>query len=218
MKALEKKVTCLIGPNGSGKSTVLRTVMGVLKPPKGKIIFKGEDITGLQVFKLVKKGISIIPQGRIIFPNLTVLENIKLGGYPLDDSKQIAEAVEAVFNHFPVLRERKTKKAYTLSGGEQAMLCFGRGLMINPELMMIDEPSLGLAPKLVEYTYDMIEQMIDEGKTIVLVEQNVRKALSIADWVYIIDQGRNIWDGTPSDILLQEKLLDTYLGRVKQTP
>ena len=203
-------IVTLIGDNGAGKSTTLRTIAGLVKPRAGKIEFEGEDITGKDPAYIVGKGITLVPEGRKIFPDLTVLENLKIGAYLRNDS--IEEDLERVYRLFPRLRERSWQYGGTLSGGEQQMLAVGRALMSKPKLMMMDEPSLGLAPLVVRDIFSIIEKVNAEGVTILLIEQNANMALKIADIGYVMETGQITLSGKGSDLINDEGVRKAYLG------
>ena len=203
-------IVTLIGANGAGKSTTLRTIAGLVKPRAGKIEFEGEDITGKDPAYIVGKGITLVPEGRKIFPDLTVLENLKIGAYLRSDS--IEEDLERVYRLFPRLRERSWQYGGTLSGGEQQMLAVGRALMSKPKLMMMDEPSLGLAPLVVRDIFSIIEKVNAEGVTILLIEQNANMALKIADIGYVMETGQITLSGKGSDLINDEGVRKAYLG------
>ncbi len=204
-------IVAILGANGAGKSTILKTIAGILKPKKGKIVFMDNDITKKPAHDRVKMGIVLVPEGRMIFSRLTVKENLILGAYYL--KQDISETLEWIYQNFPILKERESQLAGTLSGGEQQMLAIARGLMAQPKLMLLDEPSLGLAPKIVNDLYRHIKRINEEGVTILLVEQNVYKALSIADYVYILQSGNIVFEGTP-DEMERERVHEAYLGGV----
>jgi branched-chain amino acid transport system ATP-binding protein len=213
MRAEKSRITCIIGPNGAGKSTLLKTIFGILKAEAGSVTFDGEDITGLRPDKTLRRGISYIPQGRSTFPYLTVLENLEMGAYIEKDRELIKRNIEEILDAFPILRERKDKMAGTLSGGEQRMLEFGRALMLRPKAILLDEPSIGLAPKLVNEAFEKVRELNKMGMTIVTVEQNVRKGLSIADYGYILVLGKKAYEGPAKEMLdSYRELLKTYLG------
>lgn len=212
MQAEKNKIVGIIGPNGSGKSTLLKTIVGIIKPTTGKIFLNEEDITGLSPNLCLKKGIALVPQGRTIFPNMTVLENLQMGAFTFIQNKaSLEKQYEAVYNVFPILKEKNNQVAVTLSGGEQNMLCIGRALMTRPDLLMLDEPSLGLAPMFINKIYEKLQKMKKE-KTIIIVEQNVRKILSVADYIYILDLGKNKFEGKSKSFLHNKKLRILYLG------
>jgi branched-chain amino acid transport system ATP-binding protein len=208
----EGEIVTLIGANGAGKSTTLRTISGLLKPKKGDVIFEGKSIAGLAAQNIVKLGISQVPEGRRIFANMTVLENIELGAYIRKDTKEIAADMAKVFARFPRLAERKTQIAGTLSGGEQQMLAMGRALMSRPRLLLLDEPSMGLAPLLVKEIFSIIKEINETGTTILLVEQNAHMALSIAHHAYVLETGRIILTGTAKELAASEEVRKAYLG------
>jgi branched-chain amino acid transport system ATP-binding protein len=202
----------LIGPNGAGKTTLLRCITGLIKITKGFIKFKGEMINDLPPNKIAEKGIAIVPEGRRLFPKLTVLENLQMGAYSNRAREREKETLEEVFQLFPRLKERKNQKAGTLSGGEQQMLAIGRALMSIPELLLLDEPSLGLAPLLVSELFKKLEVLKERRLTILLVEQNVYRALQLADRAYLMENGRIVQEG-PSEMLLKDdRIRKTYLG------
>jgi len=195
----EGEVVTLIGANGAGKTTTLRTITGLLTPREGKVSFEGEDISGKATHKLVARGISMSPEGRGVFANLTVRENLRMGAYLNKNNRQIAEDMERAFKMFPRLKEREAQKAGTLSGGEQQMLAMSRALMSNPRLLLLDEPSLGLAPLVVHTIFEAIDEIKSKGTTILLVEQNAHAALKHSDRAYVMETGRIVMEG-PSRI------------------
>lgn len=205
------EIVTIIGSNGAGKSTLLNSVSGFIKPKEGTVLYKGDKI-GNSPNKIVKKGMCHVPEGRLVFVNLSVKDNLLLGAYLRRDKKGIEEDLEKIFNLFPRLKEREKQIAGTLSGGEQQMLAMGRGLMSSPELILLDEPSLGLAPLLVETIFDIIIDIKKMGKTILLVEQNAYQALSIADRAYVLEQGVITLEGNAQDILNNPKVSEAYLG------
>lgn len=206
----EGSIVTLIGANGAGKSTTLRTIAGLVKPRTGKITFLGEDITGKDPSYIVGKGITLVPEGRRIFPDLTVLENLKIGAYLRSDD--LSEDLEWVFSLFPRLKERSWQYGGTLSGGEQQMLAVARALMSKPKLMMMDEPSLGLAPLIVKDIFSIIREINKNGVTILLIEQNANMALQIADMAYVMETGMIMMSGKGSDLLDDERVKKAYLG------
>ena len=208
----EGEIVTLIGANGAGKSTTLRTISGLLKPKTGQITFEGQNIAGAAAQDIVKKGICHVPEGRRIFANMSVLENLELGAYIRSDSKGIAEDLESVFKRFPRLRERKSQVAGTLSGGEQQMLAIGRALMSRPRLLLMDEPSMGLAPLLVKEIFAIIKEINASGTTILLVEQNANMALSVAQKAYVLETGRITLSGTAKELSESEAVRKAYLG------
>ncbi len=208
----EGEVIALIGANGAGKTTTLHTITGLLSAKSGSIVLEGKDITRTAAHKIVKMGIAHVPEGRRIFQNLTVLDNIRLGAFTRKDKDKIAEDIEMVYKLFPRLEERKTQIAGTLSGGEQQMLAMGRALMSKPRIVVMDEPSMGLSPILVSEIFDIIESIRKQGTTVLLVEQNAKKALSIADRAYVLETGKIVLSGKASDLINDESVKKAYLG------
>ena len=206
------KVVTLIGCNGAGKSSTLRAVAGLIKNKKGRITYNGADLTGRDPVEIVKSGIVMSPEGRRIFPHLTVLENLRLGAYSRSDEPQILKDIEWIFELFPKLRDRKDQKGGTLSGGEQQMLALGRALMSAAEVVMMDEPSLGLAPMLVKEVFDIIAAINRQGKTVLLVEQNAFAALKIADYAYVLEVGAIVLEGTGAQLIADDRVRSAYLG------
>ncbi len=206
------KVVTLIGCNGAGKSSTLRAVAGLIKNKKGRITYNGADLTGRDPVEIVKSGIVMSPEGRRIFPHLTVLENLRLGAYSRSDEPQILKDIEWIFELFPKLRDRKDQKGGTLSGGEQQMLALGRALMSAAEVVMMDEPSLGLAPMLVKEVFDIIAAINRQGKTVLLVEQNAFAALKIADYAYVLEVGAIVLEGTGAQLIADDRVKSAYLG------
>ena len=206
----EGEIVTLIGANGAGKSSTLRSIAGLEKPSGGKIIFRGDDLTGRDATSIVKKGITLVPEGRRIFADLTVLENLKVGAYLRNDD--ISEDIQWVYDLFPRLRERSWQLGGTLSGGEQQMLAVGRALMSRPKLMMMDEPSLGLAPLIVKDIFSIIKEINRQGVTILLIEQNANMALKTADTGYVMETGRITLSGTGEELLSNEGVKAAYLG------
>jgi ABC-type branched-subunit amino acid transport system ATPase component len=211
------QVQCIIGPNGAGKSTLLKTISGLLHPREGKIIFKGEEIQGLRPDQVLQEGICFVPQERALFPNMTVRENLRMGGYILRDKQLLEHRVEEVFERFPILKERRNQKAGTLSGGQQQMLTMGRTLVLKPDIVMLDEPSLGLAPKIVEQLFGILSLFIESGMTLILVEQNARKGLEYSDWGCVLDLGKTMFDGPAGSILTDPRIQELYLGKSRST-
>lgn len=196
IKAERIKITSIIGPNGAGKSTLLKTVCGYLKPRRGKIVFDGEDITNMKPYKIIEKGIGYVFQRRSVFPRMTTQENLELGAWLIKgQSEKVKEAVEDVYRIFPELDEKRKTKAQELSGGMQRMLEIARALISRPKLVLVDEPSAGLAPKVAKEIYEKLEMLREEEKTVVLVDQNIREALRLADYVYVLEMGRNKFEG-----------------------
>ncbi|ABR48238.1 ABC transporter related [Alkaliphilus metalliredigens QYMF] len=208
----EGQIVSIIGSNGAGKSTLLNTISGMVKRKGGSILYKGKEIPKLP-YHIVKIGICQVPEGRLIFANLTVKENLMMGAYLRRDKEQIAKDLEKVYELFPRLLERLTQMAGTLSGGEEQMLAMGRGLMSNPDLILLDEPSLGLAPLLVKTIFEIIEDIKKLNKTILLVEQNAYKALSVADFGYVLEQGKVTKAGNAKELIQDKSILEAYLGK-----
>ena len=206
------EIVTLIGANGAGKSTTLKTIAGLLAPVSGSIAFKGEEIAGTPAHKVTAKNLILVPEGRRIFASMTVKENLEMGAYLRNDKDGIAADLEMVFDLFPRLRERISQKGGTLSGGEQQMLAVGRALMSQPELLMLDEPSMGLAPVIVEKIFETIETLNERGITILLIEQNANLALSIADRGYVLETGEIKLSGTGQELLANEEVRKAYLG------
>ena len=210
---LDTKILVVIGANGAGKTTTLQTITGMLKPSEGEILFEGQDIVKVSGHKIVSMGMAHVPEGRRVFADLTVQENLKIGAYLRSDKDGIERDLKRVYEIFPRLEERKNQIAGTLSGGEQQMLAMGRGIMSAPDLIMLDEPSLGLAPLLVNTIFDTIREIKAMGKTILLVEQNALKALSVADNAYVLEQGRITKFGPGQELLKDPAIAEAYLGK-----
>lgn len=206
------EVVTLIGANGAGKTTTLRTITGLLHPRAGKITFEGEDIGGRPTHQLVAKGISMSPEGRGVFANLSVRENLQMGAYLKKDKRMIAAEMERAFLMFPRLKEREAQKAGTLSGGEQQMLAIGRALMSQPRLLLLDEPSLGLAPLVVHTIFEAIDEIKSKGTTILLVEQNAHAALKHSDRAYVLETGRIVMEGSSKELAADPRIKEAYLG------
>ncbi|HUW64485.1 MAG TPA: ABC transporter ATP-binding protein [Spirochaetia bacterium] len=212
LEVQQGEIVTLIGANGAGKSTTLRTVSGLIRPKTGTCEFKGKDITRVPAHKIVQMGLVQVPEGRKIFPNLTVRENLLLGAYTLKDRREIANLLENVFERFPRLKERQKQEGGTLSGGEQQMLAMGRGLMANPALLILDEPSMGLSPILVEEIFKIIQEINAKGTTVLLVEQNAFMALQIAHRAYVLETGTIMLSGSAADLQANPKIRSAYLG------
>ncbi|MCS7175684.1 ABC transporter ATP-binding protein [Pseudothermotoga sp.] len=206
------QIVTLIGANGAGKSTTLKAIMNLVRKSSGKVLFNGIDISKLQTHEIVKAGIALVPEGRKIFPNLTVYENLMMAAYSRTDREQVKQDLEFVFSLFPRLKERLKQLGGTLSGGEQQMLALARGLMSRPKLLMLDEPSLGLAPLLVKEVFQVIQKIREEGVTVLLIEQNALGALKIADYGYVLETGRIVLEGDGSMLLNNEGVKKAYLG------
>lgn len=208
----EGEVIALIGANGAGKTTTLHTITGLLPAKTGSIVFDGVDITKVPAHKIVKMGMAHVPEGRRIFQQLSVLDNLKLGAYTRKDTNAIAEDLEKIYKRFPRLAERKSQIAGTLSGGEQQMLAMGRALMSKPRIIVMDEPSMGLSPILVSEIFDIIKSIRNDGTTVLLVEQNAKKALAISDRAYVLETGRIVLSGAASELINDESVKKAYLG------
>ena len=206
------EIVALIGANGAGKTTTLHTVTGLLSAKAGKIVYEGTDITRVPGYKLVSMGIAHVPEGRRVFATLTVLQNLKMGAYTRKDKEEIEKSLDRVYERFPRLKERKNQLAGTLSGGEQQMLAMGRALMSQPKIILMDEPSMGLSPILVNEIFDIIQEVSKSGTTVLLVEQNAKKALSIADRAYVLETGKIVLDGKAETLLNDDSIKKAYLG------
>ena len=206
------EVIALIGANGAGKTTTLHTVTGLIPAKAGSIMFEGVDITKMPAHKIVEMGIAHVPEGRRVFSQLSVYENLIMGAYTRKDKKEIAENLEKVYQRFPRLKERKNQRAGTLSGGEQQMLAMGRALMSNPKMIVMDEPSMGLSPIFVNEIFDIIEKVSASGTTVLLVEQNAKKALSIADRAYVLETGKIVLSGDAKELMNDDSIKKAYLG------
>jgi branched-chain amino acid transport system ATP-binding protein len=211
-KVEEKEIVSIIGPNGAGKTTLVKTIMGFLHPKNGSIKFKGENIANLPAYEIVKKGITMIPEGREIFPRMTIEENLMLGAYTIKDKDKVKETKERAYQIFPVLKKKEKALAQTLSGGEQQMLVICRSLMSNPQLLILDEPSLGLAPIIVEKVLDTVRTINEEGVTVLLVEQNIHDSLNVADRGYVLEEGKIILEGKSRELLSNSHIKEVYLG------
>ena len=206
------EVIALIGANGAGKTTTLHTITGLLSPKKGQVIFEGKDITKVPAHKIVSMGMAHVPEGRRVFAELSVYENLKMGAYTRSDKNEIEESLANVYRRFPRLEERKNQMAGTLSGGEQQMLAMGRALMSKPKIILMDEPSMGLSPILVNEIFDIIRAVSESGTTVLLVEQNAKKALAIADRAYVLETGKIMLEGNAKDLLEDDSIKKAYLG------
>jgi len=206
------EVVSIIGPNGAGKSTVLKAIMGLLKPSRGAITIENTSIDGLRTDLVVRHGIGYVPQGRIVFRDMTVVENLEMGGFSISDKRRLPQLMDNVFELFPRLAERRKQKAGTMSGGEQQMLAMGRALMSEPRLVLMDEPSLGLAPMFVELVFERIQALKAAGMTLLLVEQNAVRSLAISDRGYVLELGRNRFTGSGADLLADDRVRRLYLG------
>jgi ABC-type branched-subunit amino acid transport system ATPase component len=206
------EMVSVIGPNGAGKSTAFKTIVGFLRPTSGRVVFDGQDITGLRPDQVLTRGLAYVPQGRIVFPQMTVLENLEMGAYIERDARRIREAQERVYALFPILGERRRQRAGTMSGGEQQMVAIARALMTTPKLILLDEPSLGLSPKFVSIIFERLTEMKRTGYTLMVVEQNAARALAVADRGYVLELGRNRFEGTGESLLADPEVKRLYLG------
>ena len=206
------EIVSVIGPNGAGKSTAFKTIVGFLHPRAGRVVFNGEEITGLRPDLVLRRGLAYVPQGRLVFPQMTVLENLEMGAYTVEEPARIAEAFERVYALFPILFDRRRQKAGTMSGGEQQMVAIGRALMTTPRLILLDEPSLGLSPKYVTLIFDKLVAMKRAGYTLMVVEQNAARALAIADRGYVLELGKNRFEGAGTALLADPEVKRLYLG------
>lgn len=205
-------ITCILGSNGSGKSTLIRAILGLTPPRRGRVVFDGTDLTDMPTHRIVGAGLVCIPEGRKVFPKLTVVENLRLGAYQESDSGKIAARLKRVLAIFPRLEERAAQLAGTMSGGEQAMLSIGRGMMGEPKLLLVDEPSLGLSPRLVKENFSVIRRIRELGITVLLVEQNVHQTLAIADFGYVLSQGRVVAAGSARELAENASVREAYFG------
>lgn len=206
------KVHCIIGPNGAGKSTLLKAICGMLSIRQGEVVYKGEKINGLRPDQVMRKGIAFVPQERALFPKMTVRENLRMGGFILEDKAELERRVDEVMERFPILKERRTQLAGTMSGGQQQTLAMARTLIVKPEIVMLDEPSLGLAPKIVKEMFGIMNVMAQEGITVLLVEQNAQVGLKHADWGVVLDLGRTLFEGPAKEVLSDPRIQELYLG------
>jgi branched-chain amino acid transport system ATP-binding protein len=214
LEAKEGEVTCILGPNGAGKTTLMFTLAGILKPDTGTVTFQGNQLTGLSAPKVLTNGLALVPENRLVFPDMSVRDNLNAGAYVRHRSevKNVENDIETMYARFPVLKKRQDQKAGTLSGGEQQMLALARALMSKPKMLLLDEPSIGLAPVIVDEIFAIIKQLNADGMSIVLVEQNAVKALQVADHFYLLDQGRVAFSGTPDEMENDDAIKRAYLG------
>ena len=211
-KVNEGEIVSLIGANGAGKSTILKTLSGLIHPSEGEILYLGENIASTSAKKIVEKGLVQVPEGRHVFPGLTVKENLELGAFLRKDKEEIQKDMEAVFERFPILKERKDQDAQTLSGGEQQMLAMGRALMSRPKLLLLDEPSMGVAPIFIREIFKIIQEIQKTGTTVLLIEQNAKMALSISNRAYVLETGSVVLSGTGQELLESDEIQKAYLG------
>ncbi len=216
LEVAQGSITCLLGPNGAGKTTLMMSIAGILKPKRGAILFGAENIAGRAPHAIVGRGIALVPENRLVFPNMTVLENLQAGAYQRADRRAVAEDVQSMFGRFPPLKERAAQQAGTLSGGEQQMLAVARALMSRPKLLLMDEPSLGLAPLVVEEIFRIVTGLHKDGVSIFLVEQNAHMALKVAQHFYLMEQGKVTFSGTPGALAEDEVIRRAYLGSAQQ--
>jgi ABC-type branched-subunit amino acid transport system ATPase component len=212
LEVRQGEMVSVIGPNGAGKSTAFKTIVGFLRPSDGRVVLDGQDITGLRPDQVLHRGLAYVPQGRIVFPQMTVLENLEMGAYIERDGRRIREALERVYALFPILAARRRQRAGTMSGGEQQMVAIGRALMTTPKLVLLDEPSLGLAPKFVSIIFERLTEMKRAGYTLMVVEQNAARALAVADRGYVLELGKNRFEGTGDALLADPEVKRLYLG------
>ena len=212
LEVRQGEMVSVIGPNGAGKSTAFKTIVGFLRPSTGRVVFDGLDITGLRPDQVLYRGLAYVPQGRIVFPQMTVLENLEMGAYIEPDARRIREALQRVYALFPILADRRGQRAGSMSGGEQQMVAIGRALMTTPKLILLDEPSLGLAPKFVSTIFDKLGEMKRAAYTLMVVEQNAARALAVADRGYVLELGRNRFEGTGGSLLADPEVKRLYLG------
>lgn len=212
----EGKIVTLLGANGAGKSTTMRTIAGLIKSKRGTVEFLGQNVTGMRPHQLLRKGISLVPEGRAILSTMTVLENLEMGAYHRKDH-DVKRDIQNVMKRFPILEERQSQLAGTLSGGQQQMLAIARALLAKPKLLLLDEPSMGLAPLIVAEIFNIIKEIKQDGTTVLLVEQNAKQALKIADYGYVMETGKIIIEGPADDLLKDERIVEAYLGKKKTT-
>lgn len=206
---------CIVGPNGAGKSTLLKAICGLVPPRRGRVTFAGADLAGLRTDEILRRGICFVPQDRSLFPDMTVTENMRMGGYILRDRRAIETRIDEVFQMFPILRERRSQLAKTLSGGQQQMLLVGRALVLRPRVIMLDEPSLGLAPIVSKQIFDSMSELKRAGIAIIVVEQNARMGLKFSDWGCVLDLGKLVFEGPSEAVLSDPRIEELYLGRIR---
>ena len=209
----EGRSACIVGPNGAGKSTTLKAIVGLVKVRSGEVRFDGERINGLRPDEILRRGVCFVPQDRSLFPDMTVRENLAMAGYSIDGKAELARRVDEALEMFPILAERRTQRARTMSGGQQQMLALARAWILQPKLLLVDEPTMGLAPQIVQEVFGVIQQFRAAGMSVMLVEHNVREGLACADWGYVLDLGRNGFDGPAESILTNPSVRELYLGK-----
>jgi branched-chain amino acid transport system ATP-binding protein len=207
------KSYCIVGPNGAGKSTLLKVICGLLPPRQGKVVFEGNELNGLRTDQVLHRGICFVPQDRSLFPDMTIKENLRMGGYILNDRREVEGRIDGVYDMFPILKERNSQLAKTLSGGQQQMLLLGRAMVLRPKVIMLDEPSLGLAPIVSRQIFNSMNQLKAAGITIIVVEQNARMGLKFSDWGCVLDLGKTMFEGPSQTILDDPRIEELYLGR-----
>lgn len=212
----EGRSYCIIGPNGAGKSTLLKVICGLLPPRSGKVVFQDSPLTGLRTDEVLHRGICFVPQDRSLFPDMTVRENMRMGGYILKDRQEVEKRIDAVFEMFPILKERHRQLAKTMSGGQQQMLLIGRALVLRPKVIMLDEPSLGLAPIVSRQIFDSMKELKTAGITIIVVEQNARIGLGFSEWGCVLDLGKLVFEGPSETVLNDPRIEELYLGRQRR--
>ena len=212
LEVSERSITSIVGSNGAGKSSILRTIMGHERPAQGEILYRNEKISGLPAHAISRKGISLVPEGRGLFTKLTVQENLMLGAFAVRNRDVVEEAREWIYELFPILRERRAQVSGTLSGGEQQLLSIARGLMSRPGLLMLDEPSLGVMPSYIRLIFEVLQQIREQGTTILLVEQNIERSLHVADYAYVLQTGRIVLEGSGEELIDSEMIRKAYLG------
>ena len=211
-KVEEGQVVAILGSNGAGKTTTLKTVMGILPAMSGSITYQGENLIGTPSHKMAAKGISMVPEGRHLFPKLSIYDNLMMGAYTIKDKNKIKEKLDVIYDIFPIVAERKTQLAGTMSGGEQQMVAIGRALLCDPKLLILDEPSLGIMPKLVDEIFEFIKTINKMGVTIVIIEQNAEKTLAFSDYAYVISDGKTVIEGTAQELMNDDQVQRVYLG------
>jgi branched-chain amino acid transport system ATP-binding protein len=209
----EGRSACIVGPNGAGKSTTLKAVAGLVKVRSGEVRFNGEKINGLRTDQILRKGVCFVPQDRSLFPDMTVRENLAMAGYSIDGKAELGKRVDEALEMFPILAERKSQRARTMSGGQQQMLALARAWILKPRLLLVDEPTMGLAPQVVKEVFDVIQRFRAAGMSVMLVEHNVKEGLACAEWGYVLDLGRNGFDGPSESILANPSVRELYLGK-----